>query len=291
MILLTGATGFLGSHILRALIRSDERVVILKRSFSNTHRIADLLEDVRWIDIDRADAEEAFSLAEPIDAVIHCATDYGRRALDPYQVVEANIILPLRLLYLARKHGCRRFINTDTILDKRVNHYSLSKSQFVSWLKTYADSLVCINIALEHFYGPGDDPSKFVPFILHALLTEVPEIALTPGRQERHFVHIDDVVAAFRRVIAYTRSAVPGYYLYQVGTEQTTSIRAFVELAQRLTGNRATRLAFGALPYRANEVMCPEVDLSALYGLGWRSRVNLHEGLAQTIESEREKTG
>lgn len=289
MILLTGATGFLGSHILRALLSSGNRVVILKRSFSNTHRITDLRASITEIDLDRTDSEEAFLLPERIDTVIHCATDYGRRAIDPYQIVEANIILPLRLLHLARKHGCRRFINTDTILDKRVSHYSLSKSQFVSWLMTYADSLVCVNMSLEHFFGPGDDPSKFVPYILNALLSEVSEIPLTRGEQRRHFVYIDDVVAAFRCVIEHTLTMPAGYYPYQVGTPQAVSIREFVELAQRLTGNHRTQLDFGALPYRENEVMCPNLDLSALCDLGWRPQVALYDGMVQTIAHDKGK--
>lgn len=286
MIVLTGGTGFLGSHLLRAFLADGRKVVLLKRSFSDTGRIADLMNRVMVLDLDRQEPDRVFATGH-VTAVVHCATDYGRRALDPYQVIEANILLPLKLLHLAHKHRVARFINTDTVLDKRVNHYSLSKSQFVQWLRAYAASLVCVNVALEHFYGPEDDATKFVPFILRCLLRDEPEIALTPGEQKRYFVHMDDVVAAFQLILDHTTSVASGYYPFEVGSERAVSIRTFVELAKHLTGNDRTELRFGAIPYRENEVMDPAIDLSSLAALGWRPQVELGEGLARTIEFER----
>ena len=52
---------------------------------------------------------------------------------------------------------------------------------------------LCINIGLEHFYGPNDDDSKFVSYIIHNLLNEVEKIDLTKGKQKRYFIYIDDV--------------------------------------------------------------------------------------------------
>jgi predicted glycosyltransferase involved in capsule biosynthesis len=70
--------------------------------------------------------------------------------------------MPLQLLELGKKTRVNCFINTDTILDKRVSYYSLSKNQFREWLELYAKEMICLNVALEHFYGPYDDNTKFV---------------------------------------------------------------------------------------------------------------------------------
>lgn len=289
MIVLTGATGFLGSHLMAALLNRGDEVIVLKRSFSDTWRIASLLPQVRHLDLDTAGDElEALFRSGHVRTVIHCATDYGRREREPYRIVEANIVLPLHLLYLAQKHDTHCFINTDTILDKRISHYSLSKSQFLQWLEFYSTKLLCINLALEHFYGACDDRTKFTSWVIDALLRGAPSIDLTPGEQTRHFVHIDDVISAFTCLLDHTRSlGNSGLARFEVGALSPVTIRDFILRAQALSGNRRTELRFGALPYRDNEIMHPSVDLTALRNLGWTPRISLEEGLARTIRGER----
>lgn len=289
MIVLTGATGFLGSHLLAGLLARGEEIVILKRSFSNTSRIDKLLPQVRSINLDTEGVElQAVFETGCIRTVIHCATDYGRRNTEPYRVVEANIVLPLRLLCLAQEFGTRCFINTDTILNKRISHYSLSKYQFFQWLEFYSANLVCINLSLEHFYGAGDDPTKFTSYIINALLREVPFIELTLGEQTRHFVHINDVIAAFLCLLDHAEHLGNGLAHFQVGALLPISIHDFVLRAKALSGNIHTELRFGALPYRDNEVMHPDVDLTPLCKLGWAPHINLDDGLADTIRAERQ---
>lgn len=286
MIAMTGATGFLGSHLLHALLSAGHEVCVLKRSFSNTRRIDHLLSRVRVLDLDQEDPEVVFRTGV-VDLVLHCATDYGRRDVEPFRVVEANIVLPLKLLHLARKFGARGFINSDTILDKRIGHYSLSKKQFFQWLEAHSADLVCCNVALEHFYGVGDDGTKFVPYLLRALIDEQPSIDLTPGEQKRYFVHVDDVVAAYLTVLAFAAESPPGLLRFEVGAREPITIKAFAQLAKALCGNARTELRFGALPYRDREVMAPVLDLAPLQSLGWQPRISLEAGLAQTIGGER----
>ena len=192
-ILISGATGFLGSNILKRLVDQNHKVVILKRSFSNTERIDDYLKKIKYYDIDKVKLDKCF-LENNIDAFIHCATDYGRKKIDPMQIIDSNLIFPLKLMEIAINNNCKIFLNTDTILDKRVNSYSLSKSQFLDWFKIYSEKAICINIVLEHFYGPFDDKSKFVASIIKKLVNNESHINFTLGEQKRDFIYIDDVV-------------------------------------------------------------------------------------------------
>lgn len=284
-ILLTGGTGFLGSCLLRELIGTFS-IVLLKRTSSDVSRIAGLMPSLRAYDIDREVFRRVFS-ENRIDLIIHCATNYGRRAVPVTEITDANLILPLRLIQEAKAHGVSAFINTDTILDKRINAYSLSKSQFVDWMRQFSESLVCANVALEHFYGPFDDRSKFVTKVVSDLLDGVSHIDLTPGLQKRDFIYIDDVVAAFRRVIDFAFGAERAFFHFEVGTGKTISIGEFVRMAKRLSGNSTTELRFGTIPYRKNEVMESRVNISALLKLGWRPRVSVREGLGKLIRMER----
>jgi dTDP-4-dehydrorhamnose reductase len=133
IILLTGGTGYLGSKILKQLVDNGYNIILLKRSFSNPVRIKEYINKVIFYDIDLVPLERIFS-ENTIDTIVHCATNYGRGENDPLHVIEANLLLPLKLLELGKKYHVKSFINTDTILDKRINYYSLSKKQFKDWL-------------------------------------------------------------------------------------------------------------------------------------------------------------
>jgi len=286
-ILLTGGTGFLGSNLLRRLLSAGNNIILLKRSFSNTHRIDDVLSSILCYNIDQVDLSVVFK-EQPIDIVLHCATDYGRKQADPLQVIEANLILPLKLLQLGKETGIKCFINTDTILDKRMSQYSLSKAQFMDWLKTYSEDLVCINLALEHFYGPGDDKTKFVSYILDCLLSEISSIDLTRGEQKRDFVYVDDVVDAFITVINSATKNNKGFFHYEVGTNKLVSIRQLVEIIKELSDNQVTTLNFGALPYRENEIMESASNTNAIRHLGWYPKYDTKTGLEKMLFIEKQ---
>lgn len=287
-LLLTGGTGFLGSRLLEPLLEAGYQVVLLKRTFSNCSRITRQLPRVKVYDIDSVPLTQVFA-DQRIDIVLHCATDYGRKDIQPTRLIEANLTLPLTLLQLADKHGTQAFINTDTILDKRVSFYTLSKRQFFEWLQVFGAKLVCVNIALEHFFGPHDDPSKFVTMIVNRVLANVPEIPLTLGEQKRDFIYIDDVVAGFMAILKAAPGLEQGLHRFEIGSGETITIRDFVTRIRTLAGNTKTVLRFGALPYRENEVMESKVDLRALQALGWTPETPLNIGLQKTLDLERER--
>lgn len=262
-------------------------MIALTRNASNTQRVAGLLRQCMAIfNIDAVPLAAPFE-THRIDLIIHCATQYGRKTTDPRELISANLTLPLSLLHHASTHGATAFINSDTILDMNINAYALSKKQFREWLTFYSSHMQCCNVALEHFYGPKDDRTKFVARIVHDLITEVDTIELTAGAQKRDFVYIDDVVFGFNRIINTVLDRPKGLHRFEVGTGKTTTIRDFVTLAAQLTGNQRTQLLFGKLPYRDNEIMESHVDTASLRELGWQPRVSLVDGLRTTIEQDR----
>lgn len=285
-VLLTGATGFLGSHLLEALLGHGYKVVILKRSTSALRRIEHLLNQTYSYNVDREPLARAFT-EHQIDAVVHTACHYGRGGGKISEVVDTNLMFGLRLLETAVSFKVAAFLNTDTLLAGNLNAYALSKKQFVQWLERESGKIQVVNLRLEHMYGPGDDGGKLVPWVIAQLAAKAAEIKLTKGEQLRDFIYIDDVVAAYLAILKELPS-LPSFSCLDVGTGTPVTVRFFVEslrkaYAQRF-GKTNTKLNFGAIPYRSGELMAVQVDNGPLRALGWRARVNPEEGLRRTME-------
>jgi nucleoside-diphosphate-sugar epimerase len=285
-ILLTGATGFLGSHLLEALLNQGYPVVILKRSTSNLWRIEHLAGQYKSYDVDTQPLEQAFE-EQRIDCVIHTACHYGRNGDPISSIVESNLMFGLRVLDAALAHNTQTFINTDSFLPRELNTYSLSKKQLLDWLKQLSSKIQVINLKLEHMYGPKDDATKFMAWLIAQLKQNAPEIKLTSGIQKRDFIYIDDVVTAFLSVLENS-SNLASYSEFEVGTGESIQVMTFVEnikkLFEELNGKRKTQLNFGVVPYRDGEIMEFKVDNLSLQQLGWYPKTTLEQGIEQTLK-------
>ena len=100
-ILLTGATGYLGSHLARAFVAEGHDVIALKRQTSKLHRLAGIEQQLYFYDVENLDLAKPFQEQGPIDVVVHTATSYGRAGESASEVFESNAAFPLRLLEMA----------------------------------------------------------------------------------------------------------------------------------------------------------------------------------------------
>jgi nucleoside-diphosphate-sugar epimerase len=136
---------------------------------------------------------------------------------------------------------------------------------------------------LEHFYGPGDEASKFTTHVINSCLRNVPELKLTLGEQKRDFIYIDDVVSAYLIILEKLGQFPDLFNEFHVGSGAAVSIRDFVEKVHHITGSK-TQLAFGSLPYRKGEVMSSHANVEPLEKLGWFCKINLEQGLNLVME-------
>ncbi len=193
-----------------------------------------------------------------MQAVVHVATNYGKND-QPHVLVRDNMLFPLDLLERAITAKVPIFVNTNTCFTidyKYLRPYTLSKKQFVHWGKVLCDGTETkfVNLVLQHPYGPGDRPAKFVPAMIRECLSAKEEIWLTPGEQKKDFVYVADVAEAYRLILDKATELPAGYSEFEVGSGKAVSIRQFVEAIHRLTKSQA-KLKFGALDYRDGEIM------------------------------------
>lgn len=288
-IILTGATGFLGSHLLKYLLEnSNFNIIVLKRSFSNTSRISDCLknERVKFVDLDKTPIEKCFE--NYISAVIHLATDYGRDG-DSVRVLESNLIFPVKLLELACKYKVNLFLNTDSYFNKEnlsylyLQNYSLSKKSLNLWLKYYSKKIKVINLVLEHIYGENDNPEKFVSTMIDKIaFKKCSSVDVTYGEQKRDFIYADDVCEAYKIVLDFGLSNKFRYRQFDVGTGVATPIKDLLNKIKEIS-HSATQINFGAVPYRDDEIMISVADNIDLTQLGWKPKFSLNDGLGTII--------
>ena len=285
--LVTGATGFLGSHVVKKLLAEGQKVVILKRSFSNAKRLETELCKVKSYDIDKLDDFADVFREQHVDVVIHTATCYGRQGEAVEQIYDVNLKFPLKLLELALRFNTDTFFNTDTILSKYLNWYALSKKQFSEIGQQFAHmgKINFIDAKLEHMYGEDDANTKFVTFMLEALQNNQDELKLTAGEQRRDFIYVDDVVEAYWKILT-SQSNDKRYQQYEVGTGKTISIKELVMLAKSITKSQ-TKLVFGAIPYRENEIMNSKANVESLLNLGWQAKVDIETGIRKIVGAEK----
>jgi nucleoside-diphosphate-sugar epimerase len=252
-------------------------------------RVQDIEKDIRWFAADSSGGVDSAAFVD-IDTVIHTATAYGRRGETNTAIALANMLFPLTVLEGATQAGVRRFINTDTIVPRATNAYSLSKAQFVEWGRLLAGTGISefINIRLEHLYGPGDDESKFSCYVINACLRNQSELHLTAGTQKRDFIYVADAVEAYAQVVRQSEAIPDGFVEIPVGSGLAIPVREFVETIHQMA-HSSTRLLFGALPTGSDEVLYSCADLTKMKGLRWKPVTALRDGLEITIRSDAQR--
>jgi len=194
-VLLTGATGYLGSKLTAKLLQQGYRVLCPVLTDTHLAYLIPYVEQVEIFVIDYTTLNDTIMTFLP-DIVIHTACRYDREGISLSELTEANLAFPLKVLNAIGNLPYKAlWINANTALMSIINGYTLSKFQFAEWGRycSKQKKVDFLNILIEHFYGEGDSGSKFLPYLINKMKKNEP-IDLTDGTQHRDFIYVDDVI-------------------------------------------------------------------------------------------------
>ena len=300
-VLVTGAHGFIGSHLTAALLEQGYQVAILKRDGSDLRRIGHLLDRVTPLTADLRDPDQVLRAVRSgaPDAILHLAAYYAVEH-SPEQIgvmVDTNVKGVMGLLDAARLLKTPLFVNTSTCTVYREketplaetdpvgpqNLYDLTKLQAEEACRFFRDRFDVPSVSLRIFppYGPGDNERRLIPSAIRKLLAgESP--ALTTGMQRWDFVHVRDIVAAYLAVLSHPDQALRGGIL-NVATGDPKTVREVVERIRTLLGS-GQELRWGEIPHRRNEIWLNSGSPAKIRTmLGWEPQVSLEQGLGETV--------
>jgi nucleoside-diphosphate-sugar epimerase len=288
-VLLTGATGFIGSHLAGRLVRGGSAVHLIVKAHSDLLPIRDIADTVTIHEHDGS-TEQMHDIVSKVrpTLVFHLASCFlaQHRPADITGLIDSNVLFATQLVDAMTACGVGYLVNTGTSwqhFDNRpyspVNLYAATKQAFEAILQYYAETtpLRAVTLELYDTYGP-DDPRPKLFTLLRKVAREQASLAMSPGEQLIDLVYIDDVIEAF--VLAGERlleGKVSQLESFAVSSGAQVKLRDLVEIYSRVIGKELP-IGWGERPYRDREVMVPWCGGKRLPG--WEPRIGLEQGIA-----------
>jgi len=296
-ILITGGAGFIGSHLVDALVEKENDVIVLDNfSTGRPQNLEHIREKIQLVECDISQRSKWQNLFKNVDWVFHLASlaDIVPSIEKPDEYYQSNVNGTFNVLEACRKHGVKKIVYsassscygipdeypTKETADIRPQYpYALTKYQgeelVMHWCQVY--DLPAVSLRLFNVYGPrsrtsGTYGAVFGVFLAQKLAGK-PFTVVGDGTQTRDFTFVSDVVDS---IIAAAESDVTGEII-NVGSENTYSVNRLVEL---LGGDIVY------IPKRPGEPDCTWADITKTKKLlNWHPKVSLEEGVGILLDN------
>lgn len=293
-VFVTGASGFIGAHVVRALLAHGHSVMALALLGDSLWRLQDAVEQIPFVFGNLGDVEilrRALADFQP-DACIHLAwyAEPGKYLDSPENL--ASLTSSLALLGELIRVGCSQVVMAGTCAEYDTTFGYLREDTPTRPVTLYAAAkLACYLLSQQiaeqaktnlawgrifYPYGPQEDERRAVPALVRALQNGL-SFPATLGDQVRDYIHVEDVATAFCTLAEKQANGV-----FNISSGTPVTIQQLLETVGNFIG-RADLIQFGAQPYRAWEPPFICGDNRRLKELGWKPAYGLTQGLEQTI--------
>jgi len=309
--LVTGAAGFIGSSLVRALLdRGQDVLGIDNFATGKQDNLREVMDRIDFRQVDILDLDALRQACEGVDYVLHQAAipSVPKSVIDPLGSNRANVDGTVNVLVAARDAKVKRIVyaasssaygDTPTLpkhedmTPNPISPYAVAKLTGEYYMTSFYRCYGLETVSLRYFniFGPRQDPSSpysgvLAKFSLEMLRGEQPTI-FGDGEQSRDFTYIDNVVSA--NLLACTAPATEcAGKMFNVATGRRATLNETAELLKPLTGYRGA-VKYG--PERGGDVKHSLADISlAQKHLGYKPLVSFEEGLRRTVEWYRTQT-
>lgn len=293
-ILVTGAAGFLGKHLCRALAVEGHHLTLL--DLKPNPEFETIIADVR-------DATAMEQHIRNIDVVFHLAAliEAGESVKNPQAFIDSNVTGSLNVLEAMRKNNVSTLIFSSTAAvygepqtipiteDSRtlpINPYGVTKLALEGLLSSYVANHQMTGIALRYFnlYGPEEHhqpETHAIPRFINQIYRGEEVTVWGSGEHQRDYIHVSDVVDAHLKALTLAQNQPNKYHYFNVSTEQPTSVIEIVKHIEKIMAKSANIHHF---PNRPGDPLVLYADATkAKDQLGWKAQVTIEQGLEETV--------
>jgi UDP-glucose 4-epimerase len=302
-VLVSGGAGFIGSHLVEALL-AEGRAVRVVDNLSTGHRsnLAHLEGAFEWLEGDLADFEVCLQAVDGVTEILHQAAvpSVPRSVLEPLQSHASGATATLNLLEAARQAGARRFIfaasssaygdteelpKHEAMVPNPLSPYAAAKLASEHYIRVYARTMGLDGASLRYFnvFGPRQDPSSPYSGVISLFARLMAEgqapVIYGDGSQTRDFTYVANVVQANLKALGSPRPL--NGEAFNVGTGTRISLLDLIASINKILG---TNLEPQFQPSRAGDVRDSQASLDRIKAvLGYEPTVDFEEGLRRTL--------
>jgi len=305
-ILVTGGAGFIGSHLIKALLTRGDQVVVIDDLNSyydpqlKQDRLNQFQDKIDFYQIPISDFEKLKTVFQKhhFDKICHLAAQAGvRYSLEnPFAYNQTNVLGTLNILELMKEFNIKDIVYassssvyggntkvpfsvTDRV-DKPISLYAATKktNELYAYVYHHLYNFNCFGLRFFTVYGPWGRPDMALFKFTKAILNNQPIDVYNHGKMNRSFTYVTDIVSG----IILALDKVKDYDVFNLGNPETIELGYFIECIEKTLGKSAQK---NMLPMQDGDVPTTFADIEhTKQVLGWEPKISIEEGIKQFIE-------